>query len=371
MMVREQRGVLQGASLLVKPREGVAAVGATGVAAEARAYGMSRAELAKHGGNMGGYGVLYDGDLPQGQRERERNDLRGDDAAAALNPLLPQPVDPAPIAPRAKMGGVAGASMRSVNDRMEGLLADTHTSGLERRQQERDSSSRGGVGGAFAGGGYFERDTQVRYRPRQGEHAESYDVVTRDSVARQNLLQPDLNEGVAAEARARAVNDQQRRLSVRAPPFGTESAPRDMVTTALANDRRVVATTHKVLAEKGRAPEVARMHHPWLCEPHEVTAVQEREFIKAGNISEYHATHNQCSTIPGRGRAPFGVAAAGTAYTTSSQQAWSAESVSYASLDSPNSMAGRIAQRRLQKGGSPRSAGGAGGGAMVPMGGRR
>ena len=38
------------------------------------------------------------------------------------------------------------------------------------------------------------------------------------------------------------------------------------------------------------------MHHPWLFEPHEVTAVESREFIKAGNISEYQATHSQLST---------------------------------------------------------------------------
>ena len=372
-MVREQHGALTGASLVVRPKEEVGAVGSTGISAEARAYGeaagMSRAELAKHGGNTGGYVVSYDGDLPQGPRERY--DMGSTDVAVAINPLLPRPSQAAPVAPRSKMGGAAGASMRLVNDRMQGLLADTVDSEFERRQQERDSSSRG-VGDALTGGGYFERDTQVRYRPRQGEHAESYDIAMRDTVARQNLLQPDLNAGVAAE-KAAPVNDQQRqrRLFMGGTPFGTDAAPRSMVTTAYANDLHVEHQTQKVLAEKGRAPERARMHHPWLCEPHEVTAVESREFIKAANISEYQATHNQLSTVGQRGRAPFGVTAAGTAYATSSQQAWSAESVGLQSPNSQNSMASRIAQRRLQKGGSPRSAGGAGGGAMVPVGGRR
>ena len=370
-MVREQHGALQGASLLVKPKGEVAAVGASDAAAEVRAYseaaGMSRAELAKHGGNMGGYVVSYDGELPQGPRERY--DMSSTDVAVALNPSLPRPASAAPVAPRAKMGGAAGASMRMVNDRMQGLIADTVDSEFERRQQERDSSSKG-VSDALTGGGYFERDTQVRYRPRQGEHAESYDIAMRDTVARQNLLQPDLNEGVAAE-KVRDVNEQQRRLFMGGTPFGTDVAPRSMVTTAVANDRHIEHQKQRVLAEKGRAPERARMHHPWLCEPHEVTAVESREFIKAGNISEYQATHNQLTTVGQRGRAPFGVTAAGTAYTTSSQQAWSAENVGLVSPSSQDSMAGRIAQRRLQKGGSPRSAGGAGGGAMVPVGGRR
>ena len=73
----------------------------------------------------------------------------------------------------------------------------------------------------------------MRYRPRQGEHAESYDIAMRDTVARQNLLQPDLNVGLPAEKVA-AVNDQQRRLFMGGTPFGTDAAPRSHALHSIA-----------------------------------------------------------------------------------------------------------------------------------------
>ncbi len=149
--------------------------------------------------------------------------------------------------------------------------------------------------------------------------------------------------------------------------------------TAAGTQQLAVAQEAQRLVAGSEGPQKLRVRHPWLDAPEECVALEERKFIPAAQRSQTEGTGRQVDVAGPRhvalGRSPFGVDAdRPTQYTTAAKEAWSPAA---AGLNSPTSMAGRIAQRRLQRADSPRSSpGGAGGrggggGALVAVGQRR